>query len=88
MGGAISVVAPCDNGLALRLYIQPKASRDSIAGLHGDEAKVVITASPVDGQTNSHLMEFLGKQFRMTKSQVVIKKGELGHHEQAKIIHP
>ena len=46
----MSAVTPCDDGLVLRLYIQPKASRDSIVGLHGDEVKVAITAPPVDGQ--------------------------------------
>ncbi|QJI75177.1 YggU family protein [Citrobacter freundii] len=75
--------------MVLRLYIQPKASRDSIVGLHGDEVKVVhLTAPPVDGQANSHLVKFLGKQFRVAKSQVVIEKGELGRHKQVKIIHP
>ncbi|WP_375141912.1 DUF167 family protein, partial [Klebsiella pneumoniae] len=34
----------------LTLHIQPKASRDSIVGVHGDELKVAITAPPVDGQ--------------------------------------
>lgn len=64
----MSAVTPCDDGLVLRLYIQPKASRDSIVGLHGDELKVAITAPPVDGQANSHLVKFLGKQFRVAQS--------------------
>ena len=81
----MSAVTPCADGLILRLYIQPKAS---IVGLHGDEVKVAITAPPVDGQANSHLVKFLGKQFRVAKSQVVIEKGELGRHKQVKIIHP
>ncbi len=72
----------------LRLYIQPKASRDSIIGLHGDELKVAITAPPVDGQANAHLVKYLAKQFRVAKSQVVIEKGELGRHKQVKIIEP
>ena len=74
--------------LWLDLLIQPKASRDQIIGLHGEELKVAITAPPVDGQANSHLVKFLGKQFRVAKSQVVIEKGELGRHKQVKIIHP
>lgn len=84
----MSAVTVNDDGLVLRLYIQPKASRDSIVGLHGDEVKVAITAPPVDGQANSHLVKFLGKQFRVAKSQVVIEKGELGRHKQIKIINP
>ena len=84
----MSAITPCDDGLVLRLYIQPKASRDAIVGEHGDELKVAITAPPVDGQANAHLVKFLAKQFKVAKSQVIIEKGELGRHKQVKIIHP
>ena len=47
--------------LVLHLMIQPKASRDQIIGLHGDELKVAITAPPVDGQANSHLIWYPGQ---------------------------
>ena len=84
----MSAVLSSQDGLVLRLYIQPKASRDAIIGLHGDEVKVAITAPPVDGQANAHLVKFLAKQFRVAKSQVLIEKGELGRHKQIKIVHP
>ena len=84
----MSAVSTCADGLVLRLYIQPKASRDSIVGLHGDELKVAITAPPVDGQANAHLNIYLAKQFRVAKSQVNIEKGELGRHKQVKILDP
>ncbi|EPF4651871.1 DUF167 family protein YggU [Cronobacter sakazakii] len=84
----MSAVSKTVDGLVLRLYIQPKASRDSIIRLHGDELKVAITAPPVDGQANAHLVKYLAKQFRVAKSQVVIEKGELGRHKQVKIIEP
>lgn len=83
----MSAIETCADGLVLRLYIQPKASRDSIVGVHGDELKVAITAPPVDGQANA-LVKFLAKQFRVAKSQVLIEKGELGRHKQVKIIAP
>ncbi|MEB6380367.1 DUF167 family protein YggU [Leclercia adecarboxylata] len=84
----MSAVSTCADGLVLRLYIQPKASRDTITGLHGDEIKVAITAPPVDGQANAHLVKYLAKQFRVAKSQVLIEKGELGRHKQVKILNP
>ncbi|CCJ89774.1 UPF0235 protein VC0458 [Cronobacter turicensis 564] len=84
----MSAVSKTVDGLVLRLYIQPKASRDSIIGLHGDELKVAITAPPVDGQANAHLVKYLAKQFRVAKSQVMIEKGELGRHKQVKITEP
>lgn len=74
--------------LILRLYIQPKASRDKIVGLHGDEIKIAITAPPVDGKANSHLSKYLSKQFKVAKGQIVIEKGELGRHKQVRIIQP
>lgn len=84
----MSAVSQTADGLVLRLYIQPKASRDSIIGLHGDELKVAITAPPIDGKANAHLVKYLAKQFRIAKSQVVVEKGELGRHKQVKIIDP
>ncbi|GIA10464.1 TPA: DUF167 family protein YggU [Vibrio cholerae] len=74
--------------LLLRLYIQPKASRDSIVGLHGEELKVTITAPPIDGKANAHLSKFLAKQCKVAKGSVVIEKGELGRHKQVRILQP
>ncbi len=65
---ALSAVETCADGLVLRLYIQPKASRDSIVGVHGDELKVAITAPPVDGRPMP-TVKFLAKQFRVAKSR-------------------
>ncbi len=77
-----------EDHLLLKLYIQPKASRDQIVGPHGDELKVAITAPPVDGKANAHLSKYLAKQFKVPKSNIVIEKGELGRHKQIKVIEP
>lgn len=85
---ALSPVFWQSGELVLRLMIQPKASRDGLVGLHGDELKVAITAPPVDGQANTHLVKFLAKQFKVAKSQISIEKGELGRHKQVRITNP
>lgn len=74
--------------LVLRLYIQPKASRDKIVGEHGEELKVAITAPPVDGKANAHLSKFLAKQFKVAKGLINIEKGQLGRHKQVRISSP
>ncbi|QUJ67032.1 YggU family protein [Photobacterium sp. GJ3] len=74
--------------LVIRFYVQPKASRDQLVGTHGDEIKIAITAPPVDGKANSHLIKFLAKQFKVAKSQVTIEKGETGRHKQIRICAP
>ncbi|CAH0532594.1 hypothetical protein VST7929_00433 [Vibrio stylophorae] len=70
------------------LYIQPKASRDAIMGMHGDELKIAITAPPIDGKANAHLVKYLAKQFGVAKSKVTVEKGELGRHKRVRITQP
>ncbi|OBX04452.1 hypothetical protein QV06_07295 [Gallibacterium genomosp. 3] len=77
-----------EQGLLLNIYLQPKASKDQIVGLHGDELKVTITTPPIDGQANAHLIKFLSKQFRVAKSQIELRKGELNRHKQLFIAAP
>ena len=84
----MSAVIMQQGDLLLNLYIQPKASRDQIVGLHGDELKVAITAPPIDGKANAHLSKYLAKAFKVPKSDVHILKGELGRHKQVRISAP
>ncbi|MBV7316623.1 DUF167 family protein YggU [Shewanella sp. NIFS-20-20] len=74
--------------LLLRVYIQPKASRDQWVGQHGDEVKIAITAPPIDGKANAHLTKFLAKSFKVAKGEIDIIKGHLGRHKQVLIHQP
>lgn len=74
--------------LILDCRLQPKASSDEIVGDLGDELKIRITAPPVDGKANAHLTRFLAKSFGVSKSQVVIEKGELGRSKRIRIQSP
>ncbi len=74
--------------LYLSLYLQPKASRDQFLGLHGEELRVAITAPPVDGKANAHLLKWLAKQCRVAKSQVVLLTGESSRHKKLLIESP
>lgn len=74
--------------LLLRVYIQPKASRDQIIGLHGDEIKIAITAPPIDGKANAYLAKYLAKLCKVSKGSVSIEKGELGRHKTIRIATP
>lgn len=77
-----------DGSLLLRLYIQPKSSRDQFCGCHGDALKVKITAPPVDGKANAHLISFLAKSFGVSRSQVTLVSGESSRAKRVKIIDP
>ena len=75
-------------GIRLRIFLQPKASRDQIVGLHDGELKIAITAPPVDGAANAHLLKFLSKLFKVPKSAILLEKGELQRHKQLFIPEP
>ena len=78
----MSAIEQTSEGLRLKIILQPKASKDQIVGLHDDELKITITAPPVDGQANAHLLKFLSKTFKVPKSSIVLEKGELNRHKQ------
>jgi uncharacterized protein len=61
--------------LLLRLVLQPKSSRDQFVGMLGNELKLTITAPPVDGKANAHLIQFLSKQFKVAKGAISVEKG-------------
>lgn len=74
--------------LQLKVLLQPKASRDDIIGLHGDELKIAITAPPIEGKANAHLVKFVAKQCGVAKSRVSITKGELNRHKTLTVDNP
>jgi uncharacterized protein (TIGR00251 family) len=65
-----------DGDLLLNLRVQPRASRDELAGPAADHLRVRITAPPVEGKANAHLRRFLAKTFGVTQAQVEYLSGE------------
>ncbi len=61
--------------LILNLRVQPRASRNEIAGPVGDHLKIRLTTPPVDGEANKHLLEFLAKTCGVSKNQVELLSG-------------
>ena len=64
-----------DGVLLLALYVQPRSSRNQIAGLHGDALKLRLTTPPVDGKANKAVISFLAKLLKIPKSSILIKSG-------------
>jgi uncharacterized protein (TIGR00251 family) len=74
--------------LLLALYIQPKSSRDCFDGIHGEHLKVRITAPPVDGRANEHLLKFLAVEFGVPRRQVELVAGDRGRIKRIRIESP
>lgn len=74
--------------LILECHLQPKASKDEFAGLHGERVKIRLTAPPVDGKANAQLLAFLASVFAVSKSQVSLKSGQQSRQKRVRIKQP
>lgn len=77
-----------NDDLILSLRIQPKASTDAFAEIMGDERKLRITAPPIDGKANKHIIALLAKMCKVAKGDVTIISGELGRSKRIRIKTP
>lgn len=74
--------------LLLDCHLQPKASRDEFAGLHGERLKIRLTAPPVEGKANAQLLAFLAAAFAVSKSQVSLESGQQSRQKRVRIKQP
>lgn len=68
-------------GVTLDLWVQPRASRNEIVGLQGEELKVKLTSPPVEGAANKLCCEFFAKTVGVGKSSVRLVGGEKSRHK-------
>jgi hypothetical protein len=62
-------------GVAFAVRVQPRASRSSVNGIHGDALKVRVTAPPAEGAANAALIELLAAELGVAKRAVRIVRG-------------
>jgi len=74
--------------LTLDLQIQPGAARDELVGLHGERFKIRISAPPVDGRANRHLIDYLAEIFGVPRSRITLLRGETGRAKTVRIDSP
>ena len=77
-----------DDDLVVNIRVQPRAAHDGFAGPMGDQIKLRITAPPVDGKANRHLVAFLAKMFKVAKADISIVAGETGRNKRVRIRRP
>ena len=68
-------------GTRLACYVQPRASRNAVTGIHDHALKVALTAPPVDGAANAALTAFLAECFHLPKSGVRVASGLTGRRK-------
>ena len=79
-----------EDSLILSVYVQPRASKNQICGIQGEELKIRLTSPPVDGAANKLCREFVADLFDVSKSSVEIISGQTSRHKRLRILgnHP
>ncbi|HEX9203360.1 MAG TPA: DUF167 domain-containing protein [Vicinamibacteria bacterium] len=67
--------------MTLKVRVQPRASRDALAGERAGALVVRLTAPPVEGAANEALARFLGKALGVPPSAVRIVAGATGRNK-------
>ncbi len=68
-------ITPTATGIRLTVQVQPRASRNELAGRHGDSLKVRLQAPPVEGAANEALVRFLAERLGVPRAAVRIVAG-------------
>jgi uncharacterized protein (TIGR00251 family) len=74
--------------LIFNVFLQPRASRNALVGLHDNAIKIALTSPPVDGEANKQLVQFLSKLFRVKKSNISIISGEHNRRKRVRVCEP
>ena len=69
----------------LKVYLQPKSSKNEVVGPYRDGIKVKVTAPPVEGKANEALIRFLAEEVGVPPSCIEIIKGRHGREKILKI---
>lgn len=62
-------------GVRISIYVQPRASRTEVVGLHADAIKLRVAAPPVEGEANEEVVRFLAKKLGVANSAVSVVSG-------------
>jgi len=68
-------------GVVLSIKLRPRASRNQIAGVHGNELKISVTAPPVDSAANEALIAFLAELLDRSRSSILLVRGQTSRHK-------
>lgn len=69
------------DGVVLAILVQPRASKNQLCGVQGEELKVRLTSPPVDGAANKLCRDFFAKLLRCSKSNVTLIAGHKSRHK-------
>jgi uncharacterized protein len=78
-------IAENDGIVSFMVRVQPRSSRDEIAGEYQDGLKIRLTAPPLDGRANEALRQLLATRLKVPLAAVRIASGERSRTKRVEI---
>jgi uncharacterized protein (TIGR00251 family) len=63
--------------IKLLVKVKPGSGKDEISVDAENNFSIKITAKPIDGEANDYLVNFLAKEFNISKGRIQIEKGAI-----------
>ena len=69
----------------LAVRVQPRASKEEVAGTAEGAVRIRLTAPPVEGKANESLLKFLAKRLGVPKSCLELVAGDHGRNKLVRV---
>lgn len=74
-----------DGRVYVIVHVQPRSSREGIAGCYGDTLKVRVTAPPVEGAANAACIALFAQLLNVSRASITIAAGETARRKRMRI---
>jgi len=74
-----------EGGVVVEVLLQPRASRNELAGEQGGRLKIKVTSPPVEGMANKKLCEFLADLLGIGKQRIQVIAGQAARIKRVRI---
>jgi hypothetical protein len=78
-------VTGTDDGAVVKVFVQPRAAKDAIVGLHGVAVKIKIKAPPLDDRANRSVEDLVATLLGVPRSRVAVTGGRASRHKRIKV---
>jgi uncharacterized protein len=78
-------VIPSASGAVIDAFVQPRAARNAIVGVHGAAIKFKIAAPALEDRANRALEAFVAELVGVSRSQVAVVAGRTSRHKRIEV---
>jgi uncharacterized protein len=79
--GLSSALQQTSDGVIVRVYVQPKARREQLIGMHADRLKLAVTEPPDKGKATAAVLRLLASVVKIAPSSAELLRGDISRHK-------